>query len=111
MTKNKTLKWTGIGLLSGLAIGMVSGAVAHRYYQEKKHIDPELILQQVKEAFLEQGDIEGSWIEFNTYPLEKVAVTYDTYTGGITRCEKGELVQYEFIADANTGVVLDLYRI
>jgi predicted small secreted protein len=35
----------------------------------------------------------------------------DVYYGGISRKEDGVLVQYEFIADAYTGTILDLYKL
>lgn len=44
-------------------------------------------------------------------PITKVALRTDVYYGGITRYEDGQLVQYEFLADANTGSILDIYRL
>jgi len=44
-------------------------------------------------------------------PLQKFALRTDVYYGGITRYEDGQLVQYEFLADANTGSILDIYRL
>ena len=64
-----------------------------------------------KRAFLKEAPIEGSWIEMKKSPLQKFALRTDVYYGGITRYEDGQLVQYEFLADANTGSILDIYRL
>ncbi|MBL4998604.1 peptidase [Enterococcus xinjiangensis] len=37
-------------------------------------------------------------------------MTSQGYTGGITRTEDGQLITYEFLADAKTGTVLDIQR-
>ena len=60
---------------------------------------------------LEEGPIEGSWIELKRVPLRKFAFKTEVYYGGVSRIEEDQLMQYEFIADAHTGSILDLYRI
>lgn len=99
-----------MGLVIG-AVGVTGGILANKAYEKKKTLQPEMILENVKASFLEEGPIEGSWIDFTIRPLQKMAVYYDTFTGGITRKEDDKMVQYEFIADAHTGTVLDLYRV
>ena len=51
-----------------------------------------------------------SSIKSKQQPLRKFAVTSQGYTGGITRTEDGQLITYEFLADAKTGTVLDIQR-
>ncbi|MGX6961536.1 PepSY domain-containing protein [Vagococcus xieshaowenii] len=109
MTQNKNNALIGWGLLGAAAIGVVGGVLANKKYQETKNLSPEAILEIVKEHFLSEGPIEGSWINYTQEQLQKFAVTYTTYTGGITRKEGDETIQYEFIADAKTGSILDVY--
>ena len=99
------------GLLIRIGVGLITGTLTHQLYQRKKTLNPNDILDTVKQAFLKEGPIEGSWIEFSKKPYRQFAVETKIYIGGITRKEDQELVQYEFIADAFTGTVIDLYRI
>lgn len=91
--------------------GVAIGWFAHKYATEKRPIHADDILEKVKKMFLKEGPIEGSWIELTKVPLRKFAYETDVYYGGISRLEEGELVQYEFIADAYSGSVMDIYRI
>ncbi|AQP54096.1 peptidase [Vagococcus penaei] len=100
---------TGVGI--GLTIGMISGAIATYFYKKNKTLSADDILEIVKTAFLQEGPIEGSWIHFKKEPSQKFAIKTKVYTGGISRIEDGELVQYEFVADAYTGSIIDIYRL
>ena len=100
---------TGMGI--GLAVGAIGGAALAYFYKKNKTLSADDILEKVKTDFLQEGPIEGSWIHFKKEPLQKFAIHSKTYTGGISRIEDGELAQYEFIADAYTGTILDIYRL
>lgn len=109
--KNKlatTLSICG-GVLFGA--GVVSGYVLNSYMRKNKPLNGDTILKRVKKAFLEEGPIEGSWIELTKVPMQKFALKTKVYYGGISRMEENQLVQYEFIADAYSGAVLDIYRL
>jgi len=41
-------------------------------------------------------------------PYDKNQMTYRVYKGGISQNTDGNIKQYEFIADAQTGTLLDL---
>lgn len=99
------------GLALGISLGIISGIASTLWYQKKRTIDADVVLENVKEAFLNEGPIEGSWIEFEKKPLSKFAIHSKTYAGGISRLEDGVRVQYEFIADAYTGTVIDVKRV
>ncbi len=99
------------GLALGLGVGVLGGLASAFWYLNQKAMNADEVLSKIKEAFLKEGPIEGSWIQFEKKPLQKFAIKSKTYTGGITRKEDEELVQYEFIADAYTGTVLDIYRL
>ncbi|MGY3777515.1 PepSY domain-containing protein [Isobaculum melis] len=105
--KNKN----GLIFLGGLVIGAAASWGASWFIRNKKGIHGDDILIRVKNMFLKEGPIEGSWIELKKVPFNKYALHTDIYYGGITRKENDELVQYEFYADAYTGAVLDLYRL
>ncbi|KFN92913.1 PepSY domain-containing protein [Tetragenococcus muriaticus] len=94
----------GIGLLSGIASTLLIN-------QYKKKLSADDILKRIKKAFLKEGPIEGSWINFEKQPVRKFAIQTEGYNGGITRLEDNHLVTYEFWADAKTGSVLDIQRI
>ncbi|WP_051999802.1 hypothetical protein [Schleiferilactobacillus shenzhenensis] len=94
------------GALSGLFVGAVDMVWHQR--QARQLLDRRL--QQVKDLFLREGPIEGSWIESKTHPYTaKSGRTVRVNYGGITRKEHGVLHQYEFIMDVASGQLLDLY--
>lgn len=99
------------GLVIGASLGILSGVASTLWYQKKRTIDPDSVLDNVKQAFLKEGPIEGSWIEFEKKPLRKFAIYSKTYHGGIYRLEDGQMVHYEFVADALTGTVIDVKRL
>ncbi|MER2173549.1 MAG: PepSY domain-containing protein [Carnobacterium sp.] len=109
----KTKETTPYILAGGLLLGagLTCGYVLHKLITAKKTIHGDAILKYVKQLFLKEGPIEGSWIELQKVPLQKFALKTDVYYGGISRIEEDQLIQYEFIADAYTGSILDLYRI
>lgn len=106
MSKKMT-EYLGIGL----GIGVVVGVAASIWYRKKATVDANLVLEKVKKSFLEEGPIEGAWIQYHQEPLQKFALKTKVYLGGITRLEDDEMIQYEFVADAYTGSVLDIYRL
>lgn len=99
----------GIGI--GVTLGLITGVATAYFYKKNKTLSADDILEKVKQEFLQDGPIEGSWIHFKKEPKQKFAIKNTVYTGGISRIEDGVLAQYEFIADAFTGSVLDIYKI
>lgn len=98
------------GLILGAGIGLLSGIYSTLWYQKKQHLSADHVLSGVKHAFLKEGPIEGSWIEFEKKPLRKFAVQSKAYIGGISRIEDNKLIHYEFTADAYTGTIVDIVR-
>lgn len=111
MNEDNQLDYFKGGLAIGMGFGLVSGAVSALWYNKKKTISADQVLDKVKSAFQKEGPIEGSWISFEKQPLRKFAIHSKSYHGGISRIEDGELITYEFLADAYTGTVLDIKRI
>ncbi|HPI99663.1 MAG TPA: PepSY domain-containing protein [Enterococcus sp.] len=110
MATNQPFNYFKNGLAIGATIGLASGIAATVWVKNRKELSADDVLNQVKRAFLLEGPIEGSWINFEKQPLRKFAVHSTAYNGGITRMEDGELAIYEFLADAKTGTVLDITR-
>lgn len=102
--KNNSLLGTLV-LLSGIVIG-AAGAL---FYKENKAMEPNTVLDQIKKQFALQGEVTGSWIDYD--PIEYTAFQSLplVYTGGISRKEDGKIVSYHFVADIYTGEVLNIY--
>lgn len=91
---------TGIGTLAYLAARFL----------EKRQVSGELVLENVKRFFIKTiGTIEGSWIELEA--VWNAEWSCFVYYGGMTHKDGETVVQYEFVADAKTGALLDLYVI
>ena len=107
MSENKSSFTAGIFLAAGAFVG---AWLVSKFY-EKKLVNGDIIVGNVRRLFTVVGTIEGSWIEMEPVYIEQEDFSGYVYYGGITRKEQEELVQYEFYADAKTGAVLDLYKI
>lgn len=105
--KQKTIAGSIVGFIIAFGLGMI----AENQLAKRRTLSPDAILSQVKQEFKAEGPIEGSWIEMKHVPWKNFAHETAVYFGGITRCERGEFVPYEFIADAYTGSLIDVYRI
>ena len=107
MSENKSSFTAGLFLAAGAFVG---AWLVSKFY-EKKLVNGDIIVGNVRCLFTVVGTIEGSWIEMEPVYIEQEDFSGYVYYGGITRKEQEELVQYEFYADAKTGAVLDLYKI
>lgn len=106
MSENKSSFKAGLFLAAGAFVG---AWLVSKFY-EKKLVNGDIIVGNVRRLFTVVGTIEGSWIEMEPVYIEQEDFSGYVYYGGITRKEQEELVQYEFFADAKTGAVLDLYK-
>jgi len=95
----------------GAAVGIVGGYVTKEILNQKTYVSPEKVLEHVKKQFKQNGPISGSWIHMVAEPYEKQQITYRVYKGGISKNNDGVNEQYEFIADASTGTILDIRRL
>lgn len=108
LKKNSTFK---SGLVLGIGLGLASGILSASLKQKEQALHADKILDNVKKAFLKEGPIEGGWIQYEKQPFQKFAIKTDSYLGGINRLEDDKIVTYEFLADANTGAILELNRL
>lgn len=99
------------GGIIGFILAFGLGMLAQNQISKRKTTDSDDVLQKVKNEFKKEGPIEGAWIEMTKVPWKKFAYETDVYYGGVSRKEEEKLVQYEFIADAYTGSLIDIYKI
>jgi len=98
-------------LLIGFAAGAAAAYIVKEVYENKQTLYPaDDVLKKVKQSFKEEGPIDGSWIFMKTEPYSQHAVTTDVYKGGITRHRDDALEQYEFLADAYTGAIVEVTK-
>jgi len=88
-------------------VGLAVGYFAKQQLENSRTLTPERALKQAKEAFKQQGPINGSWIYMKPERYENNGLLYEAYRGGITRNIDGENVPYEFYLDADTGAILE----
>ncbi|MBM7653208.1 hypothetical protein [Neobacillus cucumis] len=92
----------------GAAVGMASGYLTKEILSQNTKVTPEKVLGLVKKQFRQHGPISGSWIHMTAEPYVKNHLTYDVYKGGISRNNQGINQQFEFIADAKTGTLIEV---
>lgn len=95
------------GVLTGVAAGIVVSETIDRINQ---NVPADYVLENVKNAFKQEGPIDGSWIIMKTEPFTNHAIAMEVYRGGISRVKNGELEQFEFAANAKTGTVVEITK-
>lgn len=93
----------------GAAAGLAGGYLLREAAAQKVPVSGEKILAEVKKSFKKDGPIDGSWLQMKPEDYSKYAIHTKVYRGGITRNKDGRREQFEFIADAYTGTVMDIY--
>ncbi|MBC1397485.1 PepSY domain-containing protein [Listeria fleischmannii] len=94
---------------AGAFVGAAAGHLLNHYCLSDESVSGDVILENVKDAFKKEGPIEGSWIQLKKQHYKKYAIDTFVYHGGITAIREGEKKQFEFIADAKTGTIIDIY--
>lgn len=95
------------GVLTGVAAGIVVNEVIDRV---DPNVSADSVLKDIKSKFIKEGPIDGSWIVMKTEPYQNNVISMDVYRGGISRIINGELEQFEFVADAKTGTIVELTK-
>lgn len=93
------------GILTGVAAGLI---VNQAFEKMNPNTSAENVLNSVKDAFKKEGPIDGSWIVMKPEPFTNHVLSMDVYRGGISRIRNGELEQFEFAANSETGTVVEL---
>ncbi|GAJ25211.1 hypothetical protein JCM15457_66 [Liquorilactobacillus sucicola DSM 21376 = JCM 15457] len=104
-------KSNNLPLFLGILLGFATGIYTNELARRKNAASPQKILKKVKKIFREETPIQGAWISTSTKPFQKFAFKTEVYSGGLSRLEDHQLIQYKFLADAKTGGVLDLQRL
>lgn len=94
--------------LIGAACGLAAGAITTAILTNQTLVSSEEVLHKIKKLLNEHGRITGSWIMTKPEIVERNSLSYRAYRGGITCIEDHTSVNYEFLADAKTGTVLEL---
>ncbi|GIN57671.1 hypothetical protein J8TS2_19900 [Lederbergia ruris] len=97
--------------IAGTLTGLIGGYCLRKIMEEQVPLSGEKVLADIKHAFKKEGSIDGSWMQMKPEDYQKHAIKTKVYRGGIMRTRDGEREQFEFIADAYTGSVLDVYPI
>lgn len=95
----------------GAVLAFLVGFFTFFLVDRKTPVHADKILNKVKDQFRDDGPIEGSWIEMTKVPWKKYSYETNVYYGGVSRIEEDEIVQYEFVADAYTGTLMDIYKV
>ncbi|PQD94594.1 hypothetical protein CYL18_13080 [Pradoshia eiseniae] len=97
--------------ITGAAAGFAAGYVVKELSNKKGMVSPEKVLTTIKTTLGDEGtNIRGSWIMMKPEKYTRNYLDYDVYKGGLTKVDGHESSQFEFIADANTGTILDIYQ-
>ncbi|WLR50264.1 PepSY domain-containing protein [Bacillus tianshenii] len=94
--------------LVGASIGFASALMVAKKLDEQ-FISPEKALKYAKDAFKEKGPVDGAWVHMEPEQVSKFDMTYNVYRGGISSSLHGELKQFEFLVDAKSGTIIDVY--
>ena len=97
--------------VTGALISFILGIVTFFIIDKKTPVSADKILNNIKDQFREEGPIEGSWIEMTKVPWKKYSYDTEVFYGGISRIENGQVAQYEFVADAYTGALMNIYEV
>lgn len=89
----------------------MSGYATKELLSQKTYVSPEKALANAKAAFKQAGPISGSWIQMKPESYIKQDLSYTVYKGGISRNIHDHFEQYEFIADAHTGSIIETVKL
>lgn len=111
MSKERHFSPLKAGIVIGASIGAAAGIYGTLWVKKHQKMKPDQILIKIKNSFLAEGPIEGSWIEHAPIFIDHIVQESKAYSGGIVRYEGDDLVVYEFLADAESGALLSLTQL
>ena len=94
-----------IGVVAGLAAAVIIKEISDRALPYKSADE---ILAELKQQFKKDGHIEGSWIFMKPEYFQNGYTSIPAYRGGITQIIDGESKNFEFVADAYQGILLEV---
>ncbi|MED3662517.1 hypothetical protein NST62_08910 [Ureibacillus sp. FSL K6-8385] len=96
-----------LGVTTGLAAAVIIKEASERI---QPYMNPNQILENIKDEFRKESPIEGSWIYMKPENFTNGITTIPVYRGGISRVIDGETENFEFAADARSGVIVELKK-
>lgn len=101
------------GLFGGLLLvtGAIIGAATTLLIKENRPLKAGLVLEKVKKQFNREGNVTGSWIDYDPIEYELFETLPLVYVGGVTLETDRGVNQQQFICDIYTGEILDSYII
>jgi len=97
-----------IGVVTGLVAAVIIKEVSDRALPYKPADE---VLATLKQQFKKDGHIEGTWIYMKPEYFQNGYTSIPAYRGGITQIIDGESKTYEFVADANQGILLEVKEV
>ena len=94
-----------IGVVAGLAAAVIIREISDRALPYKSADE---ILAELKQQFKKDGHIEGTWIYMKPEYFQNGYTSIPAYRGGITQIIDGESKEFEFVADAYQGILLEV---
>ncbi len=103
------MKWRSFFI--GLGVGVATTILVSETSKRTSTISADKVLTRVKDTFKKESKVDGSWIHMK--PEDYKMMDYETkvYKGGISRRNGSDVEQLEFLADAYTGSIIDVYSI
>ena len=80
-----------MGLGTGIVIGVIASQATNKLDFNRS---AELVLNEIKNSFKQEGPIDGSWIYMTPEKFNKEAISMKVYKGGISRVKDGKLEQF-----------------
>ncbi|MFL2129137.1 hypothetical protein [Ruoffia sp. FAM 26255] len=111
--KNLNYNYDNNGLLGGLllATGVLIGAAATLLIKENRPKKAGLVLETAKNRLGQNGNVVGSWIDYDSVEYDLFEDKPLVYIGGVTVENAEGRLQYQFASDIYTGELIDYYLI
>lgn len=110
---NQNYNYDNNGLLGGLllATGVLIGAAATLLIKENHPKKAGLVLETAKTRLGQNGNVVGSWIDYDSIEYDLFEDKPLVYIGGVTVENAEGRLQYQFASDIYTGELIDYYLI
>ncbi|MGO1677919.1 MAG: hypothetical protein ACTHYF_02545 [Ruoffia tabacinasalis] len=110
---NLNYNYDNNGLLGGLllATGVLIGAAATLLIKENRPKKAGLVLETAKNRLGQNGNVVGSWIDYDSVEYDLFEDKPLVYIGGVTVENAEGRLQYQFASDIYTGELIDYYLI
>ncbi|MBA5728472.1 hypothetical protein HW423_01545 [Aerococcaceae bacterium INB8] len=111
--KNQNYNYDNNGLLGGLllATGVLIGSAATLLIKENRPKKAGLVLETAKNRLGQNGNVVGSWIDYDSIEYDLFEDKPLVYIGGVTVENAEGRLQYQFASDIYTGELIDYYLI